>query len=253
MANPFEQPGLEISGETMKPSNSSGIFKPFKNLKALLESKAFELQAGPANRAPIETNTVQSDSRPEHVIFREAMTDVKEISRANCAIPTPLPKATQSFVENPTDAIVAQLKKLIKYGTGFDVSLTPEYIEGVAHGVNPEVARRLHRGDFSIQSHIDLHGLRVQDAHEVFDEFLKQSIMKGKRAVLVIHGRGLSSPVKPILKSKVYLWLTTSPWHKWVIAFTSARTCDGGAGATYVLLRQKPLPKRFRKKRTGTR
>jgi DNA-nicking Smr family endonuclease len=77
--------------------------------------------------------------------------------------------------------------------------------------------------------------------------------MKGKRALLIIHGRGLSSPVKPILKSKVYLWLTTSPWHKWVIAFTSARACDGGAGATYVLLRQKPLSKRLRKKRTETR
>lgn len=237
----------------MKPSNSSGIFKPFKNLKALLESKAFELRAEPANNVPMQTNAAQSDSRPEHVIFREAMTDVKEISRANCAFPPPLPKAAQNCVEDPADATVAQLKKLIKYGTGFDVSLTPEYIEGIANGVNPEVARRLHRGDFSIQSHIDLHGLHVQDAHEVFDAFLKQSIMKGKRAVLVIHGRGLSSPVKPILKSKVYLWLTTNPWHKWVIAFTSARACDGGAGATYVLLRQKPLAKRLRKKRTGTR
>ena len=60
---------------------------------------------------------------------------------------------------------------------------------------------------------------------------------------------GLSSPAEPILKSKVYRWLTTSPWHKWVIAFTSARLCDGGAGATYVLLRRKPIKKRFRKPR----
>jgi DNA-nicking Smr family endonuclease len=34
---------------------------------------------------------------------------------------------------------------------------------------------------------------------------------------------------------------------KWVIAFSSARSCDGGAGATYVLLRQRPLTMRFRK------
>jgi DNA-nicking Smr family endonuclease len=241
---------LKISGETMKPYNSSGIFKPFKNLKTLLESKAFELQPG-FGSMPGESNAAQSDCRPEYVIFKEAMTDVKKISRANCAVPTPLPKAaTQAAVEDPPDETVAQLKKLIKYGTGFDVSLTPEYLEGIANGVNPEVARRLHRGDFSIQSHIDLHGLRVHEAHEAFDEFLNKSILKGKRAVLIIHGRGLSSPAKPILKAKVHLWLTTSPWHKWVIAFTSARACDGGAGATYVLLRQKPLAKRFRKKRT---
>jgi DNA-nicking Smr family endonuclease len=164
-----------------------------------------------------------------------------------------LPRTTQTAVEGLPDEAIDRLKNLIKYGAGFDVSLTPEYVEGVANGVAPEIARRLHRGDFSIQSHIDLHGLRVHEAREVFNEFLEKSIATGKRAVLIIHGRGLSSPAKPILKSKVYLWLTTSPWHKWVIAFTSARLSDGGTGAIYVLLRQKPLAKRFRKKSTGTR
>jgi len=50
------------------------------------------------------------------------------------------------------------------------------------------------------------------------------------------------------LKTNLYRWLTCGPWRKWVLAFTSARLCDGGAGATYVLLRQRPLTKRFRKK-----
>jgi DNA-nicking Smr family endonuclease len=144
---------------------------------------------------------------------------------------------------------VAQLKKLVRYGTGFVVSLTPEYIEGTAQDVNPAMAHRLHRGDFSIQDHIDLHGMRVHEAHEAFNAFLKKSTISGKRAVLVIHGRGLSSPAKPVLKSNVYRWLTTSPWHKWVIAFTSARLCDGGTGACYILLRRKPLTKKYRKKK----
>ncbi len=144
---------------------------------------------------------------------------------------------------------LVQLKELVKYGTGFVVSLTPEYIEGTANNVSPEVARRLHRGNFSIQAHIDLHGLGVHDAHQAFEGFLNKSIMAGKRAVLIIHGRGLSSPYEPVLKTKVYQWLTIAPWHKWVIAFTSARLCDGGTGATYVLLRQQPLTKRFRKKK----
>ena len=52
-----------------------------------------------------------------------------------------------------------------------------------------------------------------------------------------------------VLKSKVYQWLTSSPWNKWVVAFTSARLCDGGAGATYVVFRPRPLTKRLRKKR----
>jgi DNA-nicking Smr family endonuclease len=115
--------------------------------------------------------------------------------------------------------------------------------------VNPAIAHRLHRGDFSIQAHVDLHGLNVEAARETFDKFMQKNIAAGKNAGLVIHGRGLSSPVGPVLKSKVYQWLTSSPWHKWVVAFTSARLCDGGAGATYVLFRQRPLTKRYRKKR----
>ena len=176
------------------------------------------------------------------------MVDVKRISRTKHSATVPPVTESPESKTNQEHESLQHLKDLVKHGTGFVVSLTPEYAEGIAQGVNPEVARRLHRGDFSIQDHIDLHGLRVHDAREAVDEFLSKNTLSGKRAVLIIHGRGLSSPAEPILKSKVYRWLTTSPWHKWVIAFTSARLCDGGTGATYVLLRQKPLPKRFRKK-----
>lgn len=128
---------------------------------------------------------------------------------------------------------------------------TPEYIEGTGYNVHPGVARRLHRGDYSIQAHVDLHALKAIDAKEVFEKFLKGSVMTGKRGVLIIHGRGLSSPAGPVLKEKVIEWLTHGPWRKWVIAYASARLCDGGAGATYVLLRQRPVSQRV-KIRQGT-
>ena len=179
------------------------------------------------------------------------MADVKKISRSNFAAPSHTafnhPNSDKIFEYDEYECLL-QLKELIEFGTGFVVSLTPEYVEGTANKASPEVARRLHRGYFSIQAHIDLHGLGVYDAHHAFDGFLNKCITAGKRAVLIIHGRGLSSPYEPVLKTKVYQWLTTAPWHKWVIAFTSARLCDGGTGATYVLLRHQPLTKRFRKK-----
>ena len=231
----------------MKPSKSSGIFKPFKNLNVLLECKEIKLKPESIIESN-ETNKEKPDRRNEQVLFKEAMANVKRISRKNCAY---LPASSQT---HPSDKekleyeSVEQLEDLVRYGTGFIVSLTPEYIEGTARAINPDIARRLHRGDFSIQTHIDLHGLGVEAAHEAFDGFLNKSIMSGKRAVLIIHGRGLSSPAEPILKTKVYQWLTSSPWHKRVLAFTSARLCDGGAGATYVLLSQRPLTKRSRKR-----
>ena len=237
----------------MKSTDSSGNFKPFKDLKALIEKKAIELKSA-SKPNPNEFNKLDEkkvDQRSDRIIFQEAMADVKKISKSNYAVPSQAtnkhPNSRKNLLYDEHESIV-QLKELIKNGTGFIVSLTPEYVEGTANKVSPEVARRLHHGYFSIQAHIDLHGLGANDAHQAFDRFLNKSVMADKRAVLIIHGRGLSSPHEPILKTKVYKWLTAAPWHKWVIAFSSARLCDGGAGATYVLLRPKPLTKRFRKK-----
>jgi DNA-nicking Smr family endonuclease len=237
----------------MKSPDSSGNFKPFKDLKALLEEKAIELKSiskpKPNEFKKIDEKKV--DQRSDRIIFEEAMADVKKISKSNYANPSRTTHNHLNYKKNLSYdeyESVLQLKELIKNGTGFIVSLTPEYVEGTANKVSPEVARRLHHGYYSIQAHIDLHGLGANDAHQAFDRFLNKCVMAGKQAVLIIHGRGLSSPHEPILKTKVYKWLTSAPWHKWVIAFSSARLCDGGAGATYVLLRPKPLTKRFRKK-----
>ena len=232
----------------MKPSKSTGFFKPFKNLDILLEGREIKPQPAPIPESG-EPHRNQPDHRPEQDLFNDAMADVKKISRINC------PPVARSALKPPSAGPdvdkegIHQLANLVNYGTGFVVSLTPEYIEGIDNTVNPVIAHRLHRGDFSIQSHIDLHGQSAAAARESFDRFLHHNIAAGKSALLIIHGRGLSSPAGPVLKSKVYQWLTSSPWHKWVVAFTSARLCDGGAGATYVLLRQRPLTKRFRKRR----
>jgi DNA-nicking Smr family endonuclease len=236
----------------VKSTDTSGSFKPFENLKTLLKENAIELKSvSKTTRYEFNRSAkIKADQRPDRIIFEEAMADVKRISWSNHAVPSHKTASRINSGKNISGdehESTARLQELIKYGTGFIVSLTPEYIEGTANNVNPEIARRLHHGYFSIQAHIDLHGLGVFDARQAFDHFLDESIVAGKRAVLIIHGRGLSSPRKPILKTKVYQWLTTAPWHKWVIAFSSARLCDGGTGATYVLLRRQPLAKRFRK------
>jgi len=232
----------------MKPSESSGFFKPFKNLDTLLEIKEIRLNPPPVLKKK-ESKNRPMNHRQERAIFNDAMADVKRISRTNCPV-APSPELKPPPPEpNLEYESVQKLRDLVSNGTGFVVSLTPEYIEGTDNTVNPAIAHRLHRGDFSIQAHVDLHGLNVEAARETFNRFMQKNIADGKNAVLVIHGRGLSSPAGPVLKSKVYQWLTSSPWRKWVMAFSSARLCDGGAGATYVLFRQRPLTKRSRKKR----
>ena len=149
----------------MKSPYSSGNFRPFKNLQALLEEKAIELKSvsTPKPNTSNELETIKVDHRPDRIIFKEAMADVKKISRSNCAVPSHAIFTHSNSDKNPEnnehDSLL-QLKELIQYGTGFVVSLTPEYVEGTAANVSPEVARRLHLGYFSIQAHIDLYQAR---------------------------------------------------------------------------------------------
>ena len=249
----------------MKASKPSGEFKPFKDLKRLLKKKSFRLTSslGVDSDGSYPTCDHRRHSVPktdpydadhavedEKKIFLEAMADVTPIQRGDRV--EVLSAGSPSMINDghPDDGALHDLQQLVEFGKGFVVSDTPEYIEGTGYNVSPEFARRLHRGDFSIQAHVDLHGLCVEDARDIFGQFLKDSIMTGKRAVLIIHGRGLSSPDKPVLKTKVVEWLKYGPWRKWVIAFSSARSFDGGAGATYVLLRQRPVTRSQRKKST---
>ena len=244
-----------------KPPTSSG-FKPFEDLKDLLATKSIPLISDPKpkpkpnspsrpDRPPAQPDPLTEtpdDPETDQALFLKAMADVVPLEVANCAEP-PCP---DRFPEAPAPTNEAEtlirLENLVKRGEGFVVADTPEYVEGTGHRIHPEIAKRLHRGQFSIQGHLDLHGLRVEQAQHAFEVFLRKAIQDGKRMVLIIHGRGLSSPAGPVLKKKVGEWLTSGPWRKWIIAFSSARRCDGGAGATYILLRRRPVTKRFRKK-----
>jgi DNA-nicking Smr family endonuclease len=184
----------------------------------------------------------------ENKLFLQAMQDVIPIPKSRYLEKTVKPYKPLTRPQNTDSEILTRLKKLVSCGKGFVVADTTEYMEGTGYNVNPEIMRALHRGDFSIQDHIDLHGFTVSKAKVYFNEFLKDSIRTGKRGILIVHGRGLFSPQQPGLKLKVYEWLTRGHWRKWIIAFTSARAVDGGAGATYVLFRRYPAPKRLKKK-----
>lgn len=223
------------------------MHRPFKNLKSLLKDLSLRPPV-----VPTPTPVYQPPSpKNEDLLFREAMSGVKPLVSKNTIMPlSPEPPRNRMAKANvdPERDVIKLLDNLIKRGEGFIVADTPEYMEGSGYNESRELTRRLHRGQFSIQDHVDLHGLNVSGAREVFENFLKEAITTGKRAVLVVHGRGLSSPHEPVLKTKVYEWLSCGPFRKWVMAFASAREYDGGAGATYVLLRRRPLTKRFRKK-----
>jgi DNA-nicking Smr family endonuclease len=229
----------------MKSSKSLFTFKSFEELKALLKNRPLSF---PERRCATSIDPGEKQSpEMEEELFKKAMEGVRPISRENYIERIFQIEFPESSRDKEDAEILEKLADLVKYGRGFNVADTPEYIEGTNYHIHPTVAKRLHRGDYSIQGFVDLHGLLAEEAKEVFEKFLKWAVTTGKTGVLIVHGRGLSSPSEPVLKKKVVEWLTHGPWRKWVAAYASARICDGGAGATYVLLRPRPVSKRLKK------
>jgi DNA-nicking Smr family endonuclease len=87
-----------------------------------------------------------------------------------------------------------------------------------------------------VRDYTDLHGFTLDDADKEVERFIKESLRKGHQCIKIIHGRGLRSPDGPVLKKAVIQWLLTR-YRKHLAAFASARQCDGGLGALYILFR----------------
>ncbi len=235
----------------MKPRRPSASCRSFEDLKVLLNGQFHSLpivhEAGP------EQDELEQSPELDETLFAKAMEGVSPISENNHIERVCQAAPPEGMRENEDADILSKLADLINYGKGFNVSDTPEYIEGTGYHVNPAVARHLHQGKYSIQAHVDLHGYNVEAAKEVFEKFLRSALFTNKKGVLIVHGRGLCSPAEPVLKKKVEEWLTRGPWRKWIVAYCSARICDGGAGATYVLLRERPVSRRFRVRKVKTK
>ncbi len=234
----------------MKSRKSSVTCHSLGDLKSLLGAKLKSIPNFSKINVPAAAGEL--DPSLEIKLFQAAMSGVKPLARRKGGeryLPVKIPQGRPPApAEEKEDAeTLSKLTDLVQHGTGFNIMDTAEYVEGTGYNVHPEVARYLHGGNYSIQAHVDLHALVVQDAREVFEKFLRWAVTTGKRGVLIIHGRGLSSAAGPILKTKVVEWLTLGPWRRWVVAYSSARRCDGGAGATYVLLRTRPVSNRVKK------
>lgn len=172
------------------------------------------------------------DDDEDLAAFRSAMEGVRPLA-AKSAIeskprPKPIPKQT---VQDEFDTLREMSESNI-----LDSDL--EYGDEATYQ-RPEiprtVMRRLKRGQYSVQSEIDLHGHTAAEAKEALNNFLAYAQVNGYSCVRVIHGKGHRSPGKlPVLKPKVVKWLRL---RNDIAAFTSARPVDGGTGALYVLLR----------------
>lgn len=105
-------------------------------------------------------------------------------------------------------------------------------------GISANRLRQLRRGELPVDESVDLHGLTEAQAHKVLVAFLASALGRRARCVRIVHGKGLRSGDRgPVVKNVVNAVLRQAGF---VLGYVSARAADGGTGATYVLLAQRP-------------
>jgi DNA-nicking Smr family endonuclease len=167
-------------------------------------------------------------------LFANAVGKVTPIANPQKVLHTPArpqPIARQHIADEQA-ALRESLSDEFTFETLMD---TDENLSFAQVGIGSDVLSKLRRGHWVIQSQLDLHGLRRDDARDRLGEFLRTARKNGHRCVRVIHGKGNGSVGKaPVLKQKVRIWLSQKDE---VLAFCQARAADGGAGALIVLLK----------------
>ncbi len=200
-------------------------YTSFKSLKEAVEN----------NRITF-VKTTPAESVTDDEVFFSAMSDVRQIKEFR-DMPPKKPLKIKNVPIQKDDSLET-LRQIISGERKIKLSDTGEYIEWVSPHVRKDIVHRLHQGSFSIQDSIDLHGMTLNEAEEAFCSFFKEAVRKQLFCVKVIHGRGLRSPNRPVLKEALKKWLHGT-FRKSVLAYSTARDCDGGLGATYIILRSR--------------
>ncbi|MBV8666091.1 MAG: Smr/MutS family protein [Burkholderiaceae bacterium] len=210
----------------------SASFKDFSDLKSVRKQLQDQEKARVVAEAKRKRRTQEAER--EANLFRRSVGEVAPLKTSDKHSPLqqhPQPIARQYLADE--QAVLQE-----SLSDDFDPETlmeTDEDLSFARSGIGSDTLRKLRRGHWVIQSQLDLHGMRSDEAREALGEYLRNACRRGQRCVRIVHGKGLGSVNKePVLKSKVRKWLMQKDE---VIAFCQARATDGGAGALIVLLR----------------
>ncbi|OPY82020.1 MAG: putative DNA endonuclease SmrA [Syntrophorhabdus sp. PtaU1.Bin153] len=199
------------------------LYAVFSNLPDFVKNKGIPLK---------------ESCQDEQCAYAEAMEGVRTIPPGKSLVRRKTPaKTPQIAAEDDPKTLI---ENALRDKRQLNVVNMPEFMEGYADGTNPLTLEKLRGGKFSVQKTLDLHGYSIEEARALFEDFIRSAVRSGLNCIKVIHGRGLRSKETPVLKEKLKAWIIQAMHRKWITAFSSALMCDGGPGATYVLLKKTP-------------
>lgn len=172
------------------------------------------------------------DKQQDDKLFAEAMGKVRRITPANNITPEKVkPKPEVAASAQRTQPLI-QSKTVISSPRQAEESWVLS-----ANGISRERLRSLASGRPPVEQTLDLHGATRNEALGLLEEWFGHAIGNQLRALCIIHGRGLHSEGKAVLKEAVYLWLRSGPFAHAVLAVIPQP--GSGGGACLVLLRRK--------------
>ncbi len=159
-------------------------------------------------------------TEPELALWGAAMRDVRPLD-PKAVLPLPAP-APEPLPETPAP-----------------LSLPSPAIPRAPGAVDRGTVERLKRGQIALEGRIDLHGMDQRAAFAALMGFVDTASRTGKRALLVITGKGAVSEGGGVLRRSAPNWLMASPLAGRILTIQPAHARHGGGGAFYVLLRRK--------------
>lgn len=215
------------------------VNNPFEKLKGL-KLKKEKPKLPPAKPKP---SAPQPPPEPEEGdLFARAMSGVSRLDgvRAGRQVAARVRPVAPPPRTDPDEETRTALRDLVSGKVEFELEYTDEYVQGFVKGTDSKLFRQLKAGAYSPEAHLDLHGMNTDQAYEALLLFTRDAYYQGRRCLLLIPGRGINSPGgMPVLKEELKSWLTRDPLKRVVLAFCTAQPRHGGAGALYVLLRQR--------------
>ncbi len=174
-------------------------------------------------------------------LFRELIGEVEPVRHDKHLAKPKKPSPVARFHEADESAALAESLTPEEYGFGFDDGIeTGDELAYAGNGLDKNTWRKLRRGQYRIDATLDLHGMRMEQAHEAIKQFINHNRANGNRCLRIVHGKGHGvdegmGGKKPILKRSVDGWLRRNST---VLGFSSCLSQHGGTGAVYVLVKK---------------
>ena len=168
----------------------------------------------------------------EEQLFRREMTGVVPLkTAATTDSKPPRPQNRRRNRENFSDIVDPV------YSSSADSRTHIDTADGSSHrknGIQKRTLQKLKRGRYIIGAELDLHNMTTQTGRAALLEFITEAQSRSLESVRIIHGKGLHSEDGPRLRHMTHQLLRDHPQ---VLAYTTCKPSDGGAGAVDVLLK----------------